>query len=219
MSGRTYVLTLGLFGVGVLVLLLAGCTGDGSSDRAASISTPAADAGAPAAPADDVAGEPTIGPSEEPSVDIDGGDEPLFVYTGADVLGADELSLAEVFELGKPVVMNFWAGLCPPCRQEMPDFQAVYDERSEEFVILGVDVGPFTGLGDEGSARDLLDELGVTYPTARVDSETLLREYDIFGMPGTVFFAADGTVVSQKINIISKGEFADRVQEIIDASG
>lgn len=152
------------------------------------------------------------------AVVVDGGDEVLFVYTGADVLGGEELTFADAFRLGKPVIVHFWAGLCPPCRQEMPEFQELYDERRDEFLMLGVDVGRFTGLGSQDDALGLLDELGISYPTVYVDSDTLLREYNIFGMPGAVFLTASGDVVSQSTGFISGDEIRERTQEMIDAS-
>ena len=155
----------------------------------------------------------TLGP-----IDIVGGDEPLFVYTGANVLGGSEVTLADAFRLGKPVVLSFWAGLCPPCRQEMPQFQALYDERQDEFLMLGIDVGRFTGLGSQDDAGDLLDELGITYPTAYVDSSRLLREYNIFGMPGAAFVAADGEIISTSTGHLSGDDIIDRVLKLIEAS-
>ncbi len=151
-------------------------------------------------------------------VDVEGGDEVLFVYTGADVLGGEEVTLAAAFQLGKPVVLSFWAGLCPPCRQEMPIFQALYDERQDEFLMLGVDVGRFTFLGSQSDAEELLDELGITYPTVYVESDTLLRAYNVFRMPAVVFIAANGDVVSQRNGFLSEGEIRERMLEMIDAS-
>ena len=62
----------------------------------------------------------------------------LSVHQGAETLGAEELLLSDVLALGKPVVLNFWAGLCPPCRTEMPSFQLVYEENKEDFILLGI---------------------------------------------------------------------------------
>ena len=64
----------------------------------------------------------------------------LTLYQGAQKLGAEEIEFSSIFSLGKPVVLNFWAGLCPPCRAEMPGFQRVYDEMGDRFVLLGLDV-------------------------------------------------------------------------------
>ena len=101
----------------------------------------------------------------------------------------------------------------------MPDFQATYDARSDEFVMLGVDVGQFTLLGNQDDAQDLLDELEITYPAAYVDSDALMREYDVFGMPTTVFINDTGEIVSQRSGFLSGDEIDERVQEMIDASG
>ena len=198
-----------LFGAALvsLVLIGAACSSDSSSNDTT--------------PTDDIVLDerPSDANASSFGIDVAGGDEVLFVYSGADELGGEELTLAEVFEQGKPVVLNFWAGLCPPCRQEMPDFQEVYSERKDEFLLLGVDVGPFTFLGDQGDALDLIEELQISYPTAYVDSDTLMREYNVFGMPTTVFMTADGDIVSQKNGFMSGGEMRERIQDMIDASG
>ena len=85
---------------------------------------------------------------ETPDLTID-------TYQGADVLGGQEVKLSDLVAQGKPVVLNFYAALCPPCRAEMPDFQKVYDERKDEFTLVGVDIGPqqFLGSRDEGKCR------------------------------------------------------------------
>ena len=89
------------------------------------------------------------------------------LYQGEGELGGSELSMSEL--QGKPVVLNFWAGLCPPCRAEMPDFQAFQDENRDRLTVLGIDVGQFTNLGTQEDARLLLTDLGVTYPAGYTD--------------------------------------------------
>ncbi len=54
------------------------------------------------------------------------------LYQGEDKLGAEKLDLAQLH--GKPIVLNFWAGLCPPCRAEMPDLQSFYDESKDQYL-------------------------------------------------------------------------------------
>src|SRR3990172_6642334 len=71
----------------------------------------------------------------------------ITAYQGQATLGGSEIDFSSLLGRGRPVILNFWAGLCPPCRAEMPGFQSVYAELSQHFVLVGVDVGPFIGLG------------------------------------------------------------------------
>ena len=79
--------------------------------------------------------------SSATGVNLEVPDMEISIYQGADVLGGETLALSEVVALGQPVVLNFWAALCPPCRAEMPEFQRVYDEREAEVLVLGIDIG------------------------------------------------------------------------------
>ena len=114
------------------------------------------------------------------------------VFQGQDQLiaGASDLNALQ----GKPVVVNFWAGLCPPCRAEMPDLQEFYEEFSDRVTLIGIDLGQFTGLGTRQDAQNLLEELGVTYPMAFTDASSVIGDYRILGMPTTIFIDADGNV-------------------------
>ena len=143
----------------------------------------------------------------------------IVAYQGEDVLGGSEISFSELLRKGRPVVLNFWAGLCPPCREEMPDFQRVYDQRKDEFLLVGVDVGPFVGLGSDDDARELLQQLNVTYPTAYAKDADIVREYNVLGMPTTVFFTPDGEVFSKKTGFMSGSEIEDRLEALLEASG
>jgi thiol-disulfide isomerase/thioredoxin len=80
----------------------------------------------------------------------------LSVYQGEDLLGGEEVKVSELLAQGKPVVLNMWTGLCPPCRVEMPDLQEVSEEYQGRVLLVGLDVGPFVGLGSRGDGRALL---------------------------------------------------------------
>jgi thiol-disulfide isomerase/thioredoxin len=61
----------------------------------------------------------------------------ITAYLGEDVLGGQTVKLSKVFERGKPVILNFWAGLCPPYRAEMPGFQKVFDQVRDNVLLVG----------------------------------------------------------------------------------
>ena len=134
--------------------------------------------------------EPTVAPvpmAEDPA--------PSFTFTlfqGQDILGEGPLTPGDL--QGKPLVIHFWAGLCPPCRAELPDFQEFYDEFGDRVNLVGVDVGHFTGLGSSLDAKDLLGELDITYPVASTADNSVMSDYRILGMPATTFIAADGSI-------------------------
>ena len=146
------------------------------------------------------------------------GDFPLVAYQGADVLGASELDFTELLGTGTPVVLNFWAGQCPPCRAEMPAFQNVYDTYSDDFLLVGVDIGPFIGLGTRQSAIDLLAELGITYPAAGAETAQAVQDYNVLGMPTTVFYDGEGAEVSRQTGLLTEQALESRVRELIGPS-
>ena len=122
------------------------------------------------------------------------------VYSSIHTLGIEERSAAfisDIFPQGKPVVLNFWGGLCPPGRAEMPDFQAAFNEFGEGAIFLGLHVGPFTGFGTRSQAELLLQELGITYPTAYLDGDPT-RDFRIVGLPQTIFCDANGIQVARE---------------------
>ena len=144
----------------------------------------------------------------------DGPDFHMVAYQGQEVLGADELAVTQLFGRGKPVVLNFWAGLCPPCRAEMPGFQRVYDDLGDQFLLVGVDIGPFTGLGSNADARALLEELNISYPTAYA-TEDPTRSFAVLGMPTTVLFTADGRTVAKRTGVLPEDALRSSLKDLL----
>jgi thiol-disulfide isomerase/thioredoxin len=128
--------------------------------------------------------------------------------------GQETVSLADL--RGKPVVVNFWASWCPPCRAEMPDFEALWRELQGRGVLfLGVDVGPYTGLGDREEALKFLKEIRVTYPTGPAQSAQVVVDYNIQGMPTTVFIAPDGRVKRKWTGSINKEKLRELTLQLL----
>ncbi len=92
---------------------------------------------------------------------------------------------------GKPVVLNWYASWCAPCRAEIPDFQRAYKALDGEVVFLGVNLQE-----DAKQAVGLLDVFVAKYP-ALLDAEGAVAvHYRLLGMPTTYFIDADGIIVS-----------------------
>ena len=90
---------------------------------------------------------------------------------------------------GTPVVLNFWATWCGPCRRELPALQAANERYAGEVEIVGVDQGEEAAI-----VRRYVDELGLTF-TVPVDSDlTVGSRYNIRGLPTTFFIDADGII-------------------------
>ena len=102
------------------------------------------------------------------------------------------------------MVLNFWAGLCPPCRAEMPDLQRFYEESQDEVVMLGMDVGRFNNLGGRGDAKKLLNELDITYSAGFTRDGSVMREYEVISMPTTVFINSKGEAFHSWSWVISR---------------
>jgi len=137
------------------------------------------------------------------------------MFQGIEEVGFREGNLAQLH--GKPMVLNFWAGLCPPCRAEMPQFQAFYEEFKDRIQLVGVDIGVFTGLGSRDDAEALLRELGVTYPAGWTEDGSVPRKFGVTSMPTTVFIASDGTIFEKSVGAIDANFLARASQEMLDS--
>jgi peroxiredoxin len=94
---------------------------------------------------------------------------------------------------GQPVVINFWATWCPPCRLEMPEFQRAYEEyEDDDLVILAVNEAE----EPEVVRSFFYDEMGYTY-TPLLDADGRVAEaYGAIGLPSTFFVDAGGRVTA-----------------------
>jgi thiol-disulfide isomerase/thioredoxin len=143
-------------------------------------------------------------------------DMEIRMYQGEEVVGGNVVRLSQLWARGRPVVLNFYAGLCPPCRAEMPDFQRLYDQSgSERFLLISVDIGPYTGLGTRDEGRDLLRTLGIRYPAGTVFDEDIVGAYQILGMPTTVFITTDGRILRKYAGLLTFEQMQAFTDELV----
>jgi len=153
----------------------------------------------------------------EPSAEIQvPSDFEIELYRGGGSLGGNVIQFSDAFVPGKPVVLVMWAGLCPTCRLELPAMQATYLAFRGEITFLGVDIGPYTGLGSPGDGLNLLNELGVTFPAGSTPDAAILQDYRILGVPETLIFAAEGELIDRWTGIRSEAYLAERLESLLD---
>lgn len=125
------------------------------------------------------------GPEQTPS---SGGAAAAF-----DLIASDGTSTSLGDLKGQPLVINFWASYCPPCKAEMPLLDHFVGPQSGARLVL-------VNEGDSGqSARAFLDGLGI-HRAALLDSNlTVGHSYGIFMLPMTIFVRADGTIDRRQV--------------------
>lgn len=165
----------------------------------------------------------SAGTTAKPAASSRNGNSPapdfvITVYQGAGLREGQEIKFSDLLSTGKPVVLNLWAGLCPPCRLEMPDLQAVSDQFGDDIILFGVDVGPFTALGSRDDGRALIRELGVTYPVGTTFDSSVVRAYRVRGMPTTFFITPQGEIVNTWTGLLTRDKLAELVGELLAAS-
>ena len=112
---------------------------------------------------------------------------------------------------GSPVMLNFWATWCPPCRAETPDIQAVYEEkRGQGLVVIALSIGE-----DGDTVRDYAERTGLTFTTGLDTDTAAAATYRIVGIPTHFFVDAEGVLRDWRIGSMSKGTMEEKVEEIM----
>ena len=112
---------------------------------------------------------------------------------------------------GKPVVINFWATWCGPCKREMPFFDEAYKEFGDEieFIMLNVPEGDTI----EG-AKEFSKENGYTFPLYFDADFSGARIYGITSFPTTVFIDKEGNVSAGYIGALNRDTIFQNLESI-----
>ncbi len=128
-----------------------------------------------------------------------------------ELYGGGELSVGP--DLGKPVVLNFWASWCPPCREESPLLERAWRQYEDRGVL-------FVGVDTQDTEEDALayiDEFGLTFPNGLDADGEITVAYGVVGLPVTFFIGGDGVVKRRWVGALTESQLLPWVEEL--ASG
>lgn len=112
---------------------------------------------------------------------------------------------------GRPVVLNFWATWCAPCRIEMPHLQNASRKYDGRATILGI---------NQGEPAEMVSEFGnefdISYPLLVDAGSSVSRLYNVTGLPTTVFIDAGGVVREVVIGMVSQAVLEDRIERMLE---
>ena len=125
-------------------------------------------------------------------------------------LADENVTIALADFSGMPVVVNFWASWCVPCRREMPALEALHQEFAGRVAFVGVN---HQDQRDEALA--LLAETGISYPSVHDPKGDVALDYELFGMPTTVFVTADGRIAGRHTGELTEADLRDALEALI----
>ncbi len=109
---------------------------------------------------------------------------------------------------GRPLILNFWASWCPPCRAEMPMLSALFSKETAEgifadTVFYAVNMTSLEKKPDDGIQWLQSEELSM--PLLLDVNGTAQRVYGVSSLPTTIIFDAEGREISRKTGTVSRG--------------
>lgn len=114
---------------------------------------------------------------------------------------------------GKPVLINFWASWCPPCRAEMPDLVKKSEKYKDQIVFLGVNLT--TTEQDAEGPKKFLKEFNVQYQNVLDEKGTVGSDYQALGIPTTVTVDKNGIVVDRIQGMMNEAVMERTIQKLL----
>ena len=147
-------------------------------------------------------------PTEEEELVI-----PAIDFTVYDADG-NEVHLSDFY--GKPIVLNFWASWCGPCKSEMPDFQKACTalEGEVQFLMVNMTDGSRETLD---TAKAFLANSGYTFPVFFDTDMDAAIKYSVYALPTTYFINAEGNLVAYTEQALSADVLQMGIDMITDA--
>ncbi len=122
-------------------------------------------------------------------------------------LSGEQISLEQY--TGRPLMINFWATWCGPCRLEMPLFQSYHEKYGTEFTILAVNVGE-----TEAEVQAFVDQMSLDFDILMDKNGEVESLYRIRGYPSTYFMDEDGKIRILHLGMMSESQLIGYLEEL-----
>lgn len=114
---------------------------------------------------------------------------------------------------GKPIVLNFWASWCPPCKAEMPHFNEVYKEYQNDVVFMMIDL--VDGARETlAKGKKHIKNQGYSFPVYFDTEQSAAYSYGISSIPITLFIDSEGYIVFGYRGQIDQDTLVDSIELI-----
>ena len=116
---------------------------------------------------------------------------------------------------GQPVVLNFWASWCGPCKREMPAFQKMYEEYKDEVVFLMVNL---TNNDKETVeiASEFIESMGYTFPVYYDTERSAYAAYQVDTIPRTHLVNREGRIIGEAVGALSEESLQEGIKMLLE---
>lgn len=157
--------------------------------------------------------------TDDQDTEKDDSEESIQVPVAGTALAADftvqdweggQVSLSDYY--GKPIVVNFWATWCGPCKSELPAFDNAFAEYQDEITFLMVNMTDGYSETVAGT-KQFIGENGYSFPVCFDTSYEAYQAYGVTAIPMTLFIDANGNLITSQLGAMSESTFTGYLQE------
>jgi len=122
-------------------------------------------------------------------------------------LNGQSFSLEEM--RGKPVLINFWATWCYPCKEEMPLLESIYAQHSEDLIVVGINQGE-----KEPDIKDFIEQEKISFLILLDEKMKVGDRYEVSGYPTSIFIDKNGIIQAVYLGELTTDQLNHNLQLI-----